>query len=320
MSAAPGRSQASSHRSPKGEGTPVSGIRIMAVLHPWPSGPDEHRQLAAAAAALAQGGELEVLRFTGQTHPSAIADELMQRLSQPPHATQRLLVLLPTGTESEDIAAQVATGLGGNSLGRCGTLDVTGGSVNATRAAFGGRVTLTLGSDARVTCATLRPESIDSADGAVPATVEVAMNAATAFESKAEPGETGRPRVEGASIVVAGGRGMAGQEGFEWLARIASTLGAGLGGSLPAVDAGWVPVAHQVGQSGKFVAPRAYFAVAISGTPQHLAGIAPGTRILALNNDPSASIFSRCDVAVEGDWREILPLLALELERSASSR
>jgi electron transfer flavoprotein alpha subunit len=121
-------------------------------------------------------------------------------------------------------------------------------------------------------------------------------------------------------MVVSGGRGIGAPEGFDLLARIANLLGAGLGGSLPAVDAGWVPVAHQVGQSGKFVSPRVYFAVAISGTPQHLAGIAPSARIVALNNDKDAPIFQRCDVGVVGDWREILPLVMDELETSAAAR
>ena len=110
---------------------------------------------------------------------------------------------------------------------------------------------------------------------------------------------------------------MGGPEGFEWLTRIALALGAGLGGSLPAVDAGWVPVSHQVGQSGKFVTPKLYFAVGISGTMQHMAGVSAGTRIVALNNDPNADIFSRCDFAVHGDWREILPLLTLLLENQS---
>jgi electron transfer flavoprotein alpha subunit len=146
---------------------------------------------------------------------------------------------------------------------------------------------------------------------------EIAMRQPLPYPVELLPAVTQRPRVEGARLVVAGGRGMGGPEGFEWLSRIADALGAGLGGSLPTIDAGWIPVAHQVGQSGKFVAPRLYFAVGISGTPQHLAGVAPTARLVALNNDRDAAIFARCDVAVEGDWREILPLLAQQLEAAA---
>jgi electron transfer flavoprotein alpha subunit len=97
-------------------------------------------------------------------------------------------------------------------------------------------------------------------------------------------------------------------------------VGAALGGSLPAVDAGWVPVARQVGQSGRFVSPRLYFAVGISGTPQHLAGVAGTTRIVALNQDPDAPIFNLADVGVVADWRELLPLLAERLDAAAAIR
>ncbi|MBU2411033.1 MAG: FAD-binding protein, partial [Gammaproteobacteria bacterium] len=186
-------------------------------------------------------------------------------------------------------------------------------------AAFGGRLELALCSTARITCATLRPGP--AAQVPTVETTEIAMQAPLPWRADPVPADDQRPRVEGAAMVIAGGRGIGGPEGFEWLSRIASALGTGVGvgGSLPAVDAGWVPVAHQVGQSGKFVAPRVYVAVAISGTPQHMAGVAPTTRIVALNNDRDAPIFSRCDVAVQGDWQDILPLLARELEARRAS-
>jgi electron transfer flavoprotein alpha subunit len=258
---------------------------------------------------------VEVLAFTGQTHTEAIAARVAAWIGE---STARQLVLMATGTESEAIAAFVAARLSGNSLGRCSALEIAGDAVVARRAAFGGRVELVLQSDARVTCATLRPQDAGDAPAASAHTTEIAMHDAAPYAVQAQPAGSGQPRLEGAALVVSGGRGIGGSEGFEWLARIAGALGAGLGGSLPAVDAGWVPVAHQVGQSGKFVTPKIYFAVGISGTPQHLAGVSPNARIVALNNDREAAIFSRCDVAVEGDWREILPLLARELEEAAT--
>ena len=293
----------------------MTRVRLLAIVHPWQSSQEERHQFLRTVVRLAQDAPVEVWSFTGQAHPGAIADHIVQSQGPSLDATQPLLVVLPTGTEGELIAARIAARLGGVSLGRCRSLAVDADGVTATRAAFGGRVTLTLRSDARITCATLRPQSVPTAEAHVPDATEIVLQATYPYPVEAVPSGSGQPRVEGAAIVVSGGRGMGGPEGFEWLSRIASALGAGLGGSLPAVDAGWVPVAHQVGQSGKFVSPRVYFAVAVSGTPQHLAGIGPDTRILALNNDPSASIFSRCDIAVEGDWREILPSLTQELER-----
>jgi electron transfer flavoprotein alpha subunit len=259
---------------------------------------------------------VEVLAFTGQVHTEAIAARVAAWLGE---SSERQLVLLATGTESEAIAAFVAARLSGNSLGRCTALEIAGDAVVARRAAFGGRAELEIRSDARVTCATLRPQGTENTAPASPVhTTEIAMHEAAPYAVQAQSAGSGQPRLEGAALVVSGGRGLGGPEGFEWLARIAGALGAGLGGSLPAVDAGWVPVAHQVGQSGKFVTPKVYFAVGISGTPQHLAGVSPNARIVALNNDRDAAIFSRCDVAVEGDWREILPLLARELEEAAT--
>jgi electron transfer flavoprotein alpha subunit len=293
----------------------VSGVHVTVALHPWQPGSDERRRLVGAAAGLDAQVTVEVLYFTGETHLAAVAASLAERLGGRP---DRHLLLLPTGTESEAIAAMVAGRLGGVSLGRCGSLQITSDAVVARRAAFGGRVELVLRSEARLTCATLRPLA-EGAGPPQPVTEEIVMQAGAPYQVEALPAAAGRPRVEGAALVVSGGRGIGGPEGFDWLGRIAGALGAGLGGSLPAVDAGWVPVAHQVGQSGKFVTPKVYFAVGISGTPQHMAGVSPGARIVALNNDRDAPIFSRCDIAVEGDWREILPLLARELEGPTGS-
>ena len=92
--------------------------------------------------------------------------------------------------------------------------------------------------------------------------------------------------VDGAGIVVSGGRGIGDPAGFELLYEIAQQLGGAVGASLPAVDAGLAPVARQVGQSGKYVRPDIYLAVGISGTPQHMAGIDPHTRVVAVNVIP----------------------------------
>lgn len=300
----------------------MKGIRVTVILHPWLTSQDERRMLVEhAASRLAPGESLDVLNITGHTHSAAVANCVASRVNRAADPAQRHLVLLHAGNEGETIAAQVAVLLEGVNLGRCAALDIASddNAVIATRAAFGGRLSLRLRSAARFTCATLRPPG-DEPPAAVQVPVtDIALHDAPAYPTRDEPAITGQPRVEGASIVVSGGRGMEGADGFEWLARIARALGAGLGGSLPAVDAGWVPVAHQVGQSGKFVAPRLYLAVGISGTPQHMAGVSPSARIVALNNDRSAGIFSRCDVGVEGDWREILPLLVQALERERAS-
>ncbi|RYZ00944.1 MAG: electron transfer flavoprotein subunit alpha/FixB family protein [Comamonadaceae bacterium] len=287
-------------------------IRIVVALHPWLT-PDEAAALVAAAARLAPDAAVEVFRYATAAGPDAIAAHLARQCGDPNAVTT--LLLAPQGAEGEQIAAATAAATGGHALGRCSSLAVQDHAIVATRAVFGGRAELALRSDARLACAVLRPEAIAAGTAtAAVRTHDVTLDDAPPFTAEAVPATQAHPRVDGAAMVVAGGRGMAGEDGFALLARIAGALGAGLGGSLPAVDAGWVPVAHQVGQSGKFVSPKVYFAVGISGTPQHLAGIAGAARIIALNNDRDAPIFGRCDVGVEGDWREILPLLAAQLE------
>lgn len=281
---------------------------VVLVLHPW-CGPEADRAaLVTAAARLSPGGRVEAITFTRAADADAIAKHLAQRLA---HTSVPTLLLAPAGAEGEQIAASA----GGCALGRCSALALDGEAVLARRAVFGGRAEVALRSTARLTCAAFRPDAVTegAALGAVLHT-EAALDTPPAFAAEPVPATHSHPRVEGASMVVSGGRGIGGPDGFALLARVAGALGAGLGGSLPAVDAGWVPVAHQVGQSGKFVSPKVYFAVGISGTPQHLAGIGDAVRIFALNTDRDAPIFARSDVAVEGDWREILPLLVAELE------
>ena len=124
-------------------------------------------------------------------------------------------------------------------------------------------------------------------------------------------------RVDLAKVVVSGGRGIGGPEGFEQLGALASALDGALAGSLPAVDAGWVPVTSQVGQSGNYVTPLVYVAVGISGTLQHLAGIGPNVRIVAINNDPEAHIFQEAQLGVVADWRAVVPLITAHLQAEA---
>jgi electron transfer flavoprotein alpha subunit len=180
-------------------------------------------------------------------------------------------------------------------------------------------VDVELRTDARVCCAAWRPQT-NARDELVPVDAarvhRVAQDTGPAASAEIELLDSvdGQQRLDGAKLVVSGGRGIGGPEGFELLSRIATVLGGALGGSLPAVDAGWLPATRQVGQSGKLVAPRLYFAVGISGTPQHLAGVAASARIVALNSDPDAPIFSVAEVGVVTDWRKLLPLLAQRLE------
>lgn len=328
-------------------GTP----RLIAVLPFAPSEREAHAALVQAAASLHAAAPLDILQLvplTGALSPLAPEGARWWELASPAAAQDaapatlaallapalarddfrgagQRLILLPPGPLGEELAALLAAELDGASLGRCTALTLEAAAIVARRAAFGGRLTIDLRSGAATCCASWR-----AAPSAVPALQaptgdairRIALEAPAGVPPETELVESAdaQTRLDGAALVVSGGRGMDGPEGFALLARIAAPLGAAVGGSLPAVDAGWVPVARQIGQSGQFVSPRLYFAVAVSGTPQHLAGVSTQARIVALNRDPDASIFGVAEAGVVADWRAVLPLLARRLEARQPDR
>ena len=166
-----------------------------------------------------------------------------------------------------------------------------------------------------VRAASFDPVAADGGNAAIE-NIAVANTASVSRFVSAELSKSERPELTAARVVISGGRGMQNGENFKLIEPIADKLGAAVGASRAAVDAGFVPNEFQVGQTGKIVAPELYVAVGISGAIQHLAGMKDSKVIVAINKDEEAPIFQVADYGLVADLFTALPELAAELERS----
>jgi electron transfer flavoprotein alpha subunit len=226
------------------------------------------------------------------------------------------IILLGRTTLGRDLGPRLACRLGVGLLQDCLQVDLeaASGRLTATRPIYGGNVLARVQCTATPQIAALRPKAYaplppdTTRQGdvvAVPVMLDASMARVTVVQQIRH--ESAGVKLEEASIVVAGGRGLGGPEPFRELQELAGMLGAAMGASRAAVDAGWVPGTWQVGLTGKTITPDLYITVGISGASQHMAGCSGAKVIVAINKDAEANIFREARYGVVGDWHAVLP-------------
>jgi len=229
------------------------------------------------------------------------------------------IFLFGATSTGKDLASAVATDLATGLTADTTMLDVEAetGLLEASRPAFGGNIMATiLCKKDRPQMATVRPKVMKALEPVWGRTGEVIAEQIALREEdirtkvlKIVRETEKKVRIDEADIIVAGGKGLGSKEGFQLVHELAAVLGASVGASRDAVEAGWIEHHHQVGQTGVTVTPKIYIAIGISGAIQHLVGMQNSGLIIAINKDPNAPIFQACHYGIVGDAFEIVPLL-----------
>ncbi|MGY3232348.1 electron transfer flavoprotein alpha subunit [Luteibacter sp. HA06] len=264
---------------------------------------------AVAAEAAKIAGVSKVLTVARAENAHALAAILAPQIAKA--AAGYSHVFAPSTTFGKDLAPRVAALLGVSQVSDVMSVE---GAHSFKRPIYAGNAIVTVEVDAAsIVVATIRTASWPAAasTGSAPVealTIDATLPSHTRFVNL-QQGKSDRPDLQGAAKVVSGGRGVGSKENFDIIYKFADKIGAGVGASRAAVDAGYCPNEMQVGQTGKIIAPELYMAIGISGAIQHLTGIKDAGTIVAINKDGEAPIFEIADIGLVGDLFKILPEL-----------
>jgi electron transfer flavoprotein alpha subunit len=227
------------------------------------------------------------------------------------------IVLFATNYDSRDIAARLSAKVGATLMSN--VLDIESTS-KAKTAIFGGSLIVDVDLEGSPKLALIRPKSFVAEPSGgqanvVPVNAEISDDLKKAKRVERHEEQASGPKLEDAPVVVSGGRGLQEPDNFKLLDDLAAAIGnTAVGATRAVVDAGWVPYAYQIGQTGKTVKPGVYIAVGISGATQHIVGMKGAKRIIAINKDEEAPIFQIADLGVVGDALKVIPALTEEVK------
>ena len=268
----------------------------------------------AAASALGKHGARRVFVNEDAAFAEYVAEPATDCLTALVAREQPDLILFGFSPDSREVAGRLAARLGTGLISNAMDVTAAGGGFVATVPYFGGAKVASLRANAKPAIVLIKPKSfeISESTGAgelveVPASIAEGSRRARIVDRVEEAAD--KVKLEDARIVVSGGRGLGGPENFHFVQELADALGGAAGASRAVVDAGWVPYAMQVGQTGKTVRPGVYIAAGISGAMQHTVGMKGSKLIVAINKDRDAPILKMADLGVVGDVLKILPRL-----------
>jgi electron transfer flavoprotein alpha subunit len=272
--------------------------------------------VASIAGQAAAYGAERILVADHEGLQDGLVDAFIQAAAELVQKADPAVVVIGATALGKDIAARLSARLNAPLAMDCVDVRVDGDKIVATRPMYGGKVLADVSLNGTPAIVAIRPRAMDAvaAQGAGEVeSVAVDLNG-TALTLVDKQMETGKIELTEADVVVTGGRGMGGDD-YSVVEALAKSLEGAVGASRSAVDEGWRPVSDQVGQTGKVVTPNLYIACGVSGAIQHLAGMASSRVVVAINKDPEAPIFSKCDFGIVGDLFEVVPAITAEVEK-----